>query len=177
MSEARVHTSVSRNPRRRGMTLIEAVVSLVVISVLLLGLSSSVMLGVRALPTDTELGATDRQVQEICNMLRDDIAASTAITYQKSGNTVRLSLEMIPTDATGAHTHIGWEIIGDANMIRRRVDARAYEIISTTMTGYNHDIVAVDGNIQHVYLMFHFKDTIQQNFELYIQTPYGPELK
>jgi len=177
MNEARVYSSEGRKARRRGMTLIEAVVSLVVVSVLLLGLSSSVMLGVRALPTDTELGATDRQVQEICNMLRDDIAASTAITYQKSGNTVRLSLEMIPTDATGAHTHIGWEFIGDANMIRRRVDARAYEIISTTMTDYDHDIVEVDNIIQHVYLMFHYEDTIQQKFELFIQTPYGPELK
>jgi hypothetical protein len=147
------------------------------ISVLVLGLSSSVMLGVRALPTDTELGASDRQVQEFCNMLRDDIASSSTITYQKSGNTVRITMEMIPTGVTGAHTHIGWEFIGDANTIRRRLDARSYEIITTDMDQYRFASERTDSTIHCVHLMFRFDNTIQRYFELFIQTPYGPELK
>lgn len=166
-----------RTMNRRGLTLIESVVSLVIISVLVLGLSSSVMLGVRALPTDTELGASDRQVQEFCNMLRDDIASSSTITYQKSGNTVRITMEMIPTGVTGAHTHIGWEFIGDANTIRRRLDARSYEIITTDMDQYRFASERTDSTIHCVHLMFRFDNTIQRYFELFIQTPYGPELK
>jgi prepilin-type N-terminal cleavage/methylation domain-containing protein len=162
---------------RRGITLIESVVSLVVISVLMLGLSSSVMLGVRAMPTDTELGAADREVQEMLNMLRDDLAGSTALTYQKSGNTVRITLELIPTGVTGAHTHTTWDFIGDANMIRRRVDARAYEVISTDMSKYSFSSERDGSVIRYLYLQFQFDNTIQRNFELHVLTPYGPELK
>lgn len=171
------HAQPGRTSNRRGLTLIESVVSLVIISVLVLGLSSSVMLGVRALPTDTELGATDRQVQVLCNMLRDDIASSEKITYQKSGNTVRLNLKMIPTGVTGEHSDIGWEFIGDANMIRRRVDARAYEIVSSTMSDYAITIQSEDSRISHIHAQLQYDDTIQRVFELFIQTPYKPELK
>ena len=173
------HRKASRFSRRTraGITLIESVVSLSVLSVLMLGLSSSVMLAVKALPTDTELGAADREVQEICNQLRDDIAASTAVTYQVSGNTTRLNLEMIPTGITGAHTHIGWEFIGDADIIRRRVDARAYEFISTEMSNYRFAAEYTGSTIQCIHFQFQFDYTTQQYFELFIQTPYGPELK
>lgn len=162
---------------RRGITLIESVVSLVVISVLMLGLSSSIMLGVRAMPTDTELGAADREVQEILNLIRTDMNSCSALTYQKSGNSTRTILEMIPTGATGEHTHITWEYIGDANMIRRRLDAQAYEIISTDMNGYRFSSERDGTTIQCVHMQFQFNNTIQRNFELFIQTPYGPELK
>ena len=173
------HRQASRSTRRTraGITLIESVVSLSVISVLMLGLSSSVMLAVKALPTDTELGAADREVQEICNQLRDDIAASTAVTYQVSGNTTRLNLEMISTNITGAHTHIGWEFIGDADIIRRRVDARAYEIISTTMSDYTISIESDASQISYIHAQFQYDSSVQRVFELFIQTPYKPELK
>lgn len=177
MGRAKSQPNRPRGTSRRAITLIESVVSLVVVSVLVLGLSASMMLGVRALPTDAELGAADREVQEICNMIRADIAASSAITFQKSGNTERLNLDMISTGVTGAHSFIGWEFIGDANMIRRRVDARAYDIISTTMSDYAITIESNSSEISHIHVQLEYDDTIQRVFELFVQTPYKPELK
>ncbi|MFG0314031.1 MAG: type II secretion system protein J, partial [Phycisphaerales bacterium] len=104
--------------KRRGLTLIEAVVSLVIISVLMLGLSSSVMLGVRALPDETELGAADREVQEILNTFRDDVSNASQILNQVSGNNIRLVLTMNSTGAMGEASSITYDILVDANMIR-----------------------------------------------------------
>lgn len=162
---------------RRGLTLIESVVSLSIISVLMLGLSTSVMLGARALPTDTELGALDREVQEICNLLRHDLASCTAITYQVSGNTSRLNLDMISTGISGEHTFVGWEFIGDANMIRRRTNVRSYEIISSTLDKFAISVHDTDTKTHYVHVQLQYNDTIQRLFELHVQTPYGPELK
>ncbi len=157
--------------------MIEAVVSLTIISVLVLGLSSSVMIGVRAMPTDTELGALDREVQEICNMLRDDLASAKEIDEQISGNTTRLNLKLIDTGITGAHSDIRWEFIGDANMIRRRVDARSYEIISSNLDDYAISVSDTDTQVHYVHVQLQYNESIQRVFELHVQTPYGPELE
>ncbi|MHA7813214.1 MAG: prepilin-type N-terminal cleavage/methylation domain-containing protein [Phycisphaerales bacterium] len=167
----RMHT---RN-RRRGLTLIEAVVSLVIISVLMLGLSSSVMIGVRALPSDTELGAADREVQQIINQLRADVSGASSILCQKAGNSVRLVITMAPTGAVGEPGVVVYDIIGDVNMIRRRTDSNAYVVLTTSMDDYKLKRSTESGNLNYLHLRFEFSSTIQQYFEAFIPTPSKPE--
>lgn len=159
---------------RRGLTLIEAVVSLVIISVLMLGLSGSVMLGVRALPSDTELGAADREVQQMLNTLRSDISGASAITLQKSGNSVRMILTMISTGAVGEPSSVVYDFIGDVDLIRRRTDSNAYIVLTTEMDGYRVESDTDSGRLNYVHFQFKFDHTIQQQFEVHVLTPYQP---
>ena len=162
---------------RRGLTLIEAVVSLSIISVLVLGLSSSVMLGVHAIPAETELGVADREVHDLCNMFRSDVEGAYEIAVQVAGNTTRVTLKMTPTGSLGQGTSVLYEFIGDASMIRRRVDARSYSVLTTSMDKYRFTTNSDSGMTRYVKLELQFDDTIQQRFELFIPTPYRPTLK
>lgn len=162
---------------RRGITLIEVVVSLVIISVLVLGLSSSVMLGTYALPSDTELGNADRAVHNICNLMRSDLSKAKSVQAQTFGSSLRLTIQMNTTGALGQGGTILYELLPDANMIRRRVDARSYEILTTELDGYRIASTAEDSKVRYVHLQLSFDNTIQQKFELYILTPYRPEVK
>ena len=160
---------------RSGITLIETVVSLVIISVLVLGLSSSVMLGARAMPSGTELGVADREVQNICNLLRDDISNAIQIQSQKSGSTLRFTLTMQSTGALGQGSQVVYELIPAAKLIRRRVDARSYESLTMIFDDFTIDINKVDSVIHYVHLVLECDATIQKKFELFVITPYGPE--
>ena len=131
----------------------------------------------RALPSDTELGAADRDVQDICNQIRQDFANTSEITYQKSGNTVRTVLTMIPTGETGEAGSVSYDFIGDASMIRRRTDANAYEVLSSSLSRYSFSRSETDGRVDYLTIRLEFDDTIQGVFELFIRTPYKPELK
>ncbi len=162
--------------RRRGLTLIEAVVSLVIISVLMLGLSSSVMLGVRALPSDTELGATDREVHQILNTLRSDISGASAVTIQKSGNSVRMILTMSSTGALGEPSSVMYDFIGEMDLIRRRTDSNAYIVLTTEMDKYRMDSTQESGKLKYIHFQFEFDHTIQRHFEVHVLTPYQPEV-
>lgn len=162
---------------RRGITLIESVMSLAVVSILLMGLSSSVMLGARAIPTQTEMGVADRGIQQLLGMIREDLGECSEVLYQKSGNTIRLTLTMIPTGATGAHSYVLWEFIGDFDAIRRRVNSDVYQIMTQDMTSYRLSAEQEGGHLRSVHMQFHFEDSIQQYFELHVQTPYAPEVK
>lgn len=162
--------------RRRGLTLIEAVVSLVIISVLMLGLSSSVMLGVRALPDETELGAADREVQEILNTFRDDLSNASQILNQVSGNNTRLILTMNSTGAMGEASSITYDIFVDANMIRRRTDANSYEILTQKLDDCEVTFDSTSGEVNFLRAWFEFGNTIQGEFEVFVVTPYKPGL-
>lgn len=166
----------SERNRRRGLTLIEAVVSLVIISVLMLGLSSSVMLGVRALPDDTELGAADREVLEILNTFRDDISNASQILNQVSGNNTRLVLTMKSTGAVGEATSITYDFLVDANMIRRRTDANAYQILTTQLDDCGLTYESESSEVKYLRAWFQFDHTIQGEFEVFVLTPYKPGL-
>ncbi|MCA9275278.1 MAG: prepilin-type N-terminal cleavage/methylation domain-containing protein [Phycisphaerales bacterium] len=170
-------TTAAHRHARRGLTLIEAVVSLVIISVLVLGLSSSVLLGTYAMPSATDLGVADRQVHDICNLIRSDIANAKSVQSQKTGTSLRLTLSMQAHGALGEGTSVIYELIPDANMIRRRVDARNYETLTTELDGYRIAATADNSQLRYVHLQLSFDSTIQKRFELYILTPYRPEVR
>jgi type II secretory pathway pseudopilin PulG len=161
---------------RRGITLIESVLSLSIISVLLLGLSSSVMLGVRALPDETELGATDRAIHAINQQLRTDISNASSVLHQVSGDNTRLTLTMVSTGAAGEPSTIVYDILGSVGWIRRRVDAGIQEYLSYELTDYSVTSTVVDGTMRYIEFRFQFDNSIQQYFQLHIQTPYEPTL-
>ena len=162
---------------RRGITLIEAVVSLTIVTVLMLGLSSAVMLGSFAMPSSGELGEADRKVHEIKSRIRDDMQIANSVTVSASGNTTRLTLTLIPTGATGQGSSILYEFIKDAGMIRRRIDSGFYEVLSTSLADYFVVFDTDGGKIRFAQFRLLFNDSIQDRFELFVRTPYRPELK
>ena len=170
-------TTAAHRHARRGLTLIEAVVSLVIISVLVLGLSSSVLVGTYAMPSATDLGVADREVHDICNLIRAEIANANSVQSQKTGTSLRLTLSMQSHGALGAGDSVIYELIPDANMIRRRVDARSYEILTTGLDGYRATATADNSQLRYMHLQLSFDSTIQKQFELYILTPFRPEVR
>lgn len=173
-----MHTEAQHSLSRRGaFSLIEAVVSLVIVTVLMLGLSSSMMLGSFAIPSSEEFGLADAEVHEIKTRIRDDIQRSQTIAYSKSGNTTRITLTINPTGVTGEAASIIYEFIGDAKMIRRRIDAEPYEVLSTSMDAYRFSATHESGILRYVQFQFRFDATIQKYFELHVRTPYRPELQ
>ena len=159
---------------RRAITLIESVLSLSVISVLLLGLSSAVMLGAKALPSDAELGATERDIHAACQQLREDIANASAIRHQVSGDNTRLTLTMVSTGATGEPASVVYDFLGGVGWLRRRVDGGAQDYKSYELTNYTITYSETDGTIRYVQINLKFDNSIQQYFQLHIQTPYEP---
>ncbi|MFG0244456.1 MAG: hypothetical protein ACF8MF_00175 [Phycisphaerales bacterium JB052] len=166
----------NKRATRPGITLIEAVVSLSIISVLTVGLSSSVLLGAHAIPSESELGASDRAVHDICNMLRSDLLSAQEIDEQVSGNTTRLIIKIVKPDVEGAYGEARYEFIGDAKMIRRRVDGEDYQILCTSMADYKLSFTSDSGLLRFMKLELEIDGTIQQRFESFINTPYRPEL-
>ena len=163
-----------RKPIRRGMTLIESVLSLSVISVLLLGLSSAVMLGARAMPTDTELGGFEQEIHAICQQLRADVSNSTGIMHQVSGDNTRLTLTMASSGATGEPASVVYDFIGSVGWLSRRVDAGTTATLTSDMPSYSILYTEVDGVVRFVQINMRFNNSIQQNFQLHIQTPNEP---
>lgn len=159
---------------RAGITLIESLVSLSIISVLMIGLSGSVMIGAHAIPSENELGVQDRAVHDICNQIRADLKNASKVIYQRSGDTTRLTLSMVPSGAVGEGSTILYEFIGEINMLRRRVDGHPYEMLSNEMDAYRFDGNIDSGRLRYAKMQFQFNNTIQRQFELYALTPHRP---
>ena len=159
---------------RRGITLIEALISLSVISVLLLALSATVMLATHALPTETELGVADRNAHDIANQLRSDIAYASDINLQPSGTSTRLALTMNPTGAMGEGSVILYEYDAGNTTLTRRVDGRDPQTLSTQMSRYNIQVTQDSAKVRYISIHMQIEGTIQRYFEVFIPTPYRP---
>lgn len=163
-----------RHTVRHGITLIEAVISLSVISVLLLALSSTVMLATHALPTENELGVADRNAHDIANQLRADIAYASDIRYEPSGSSAKITLNMVPTGAMGEGSVILYEYDADNKTLTRRVDGRDPQTLSTKMSRYNIQVTQDSAKVQHISIRMQIEGTIQGYFEVFVPTPYRP---
>lgn len=165
---------VRRPANRRGITLIEAVISLAVISVLLLMLSATVTLATHALPTETELGIADRNAHDIANQLRSDIAYASNIRYQTLGDSARITLDIIPTGAMGEGAVIVYEYDSANTTLTRRVDTRDPQTLSTRVTLFNAQGLLDSGQIRFAHIRMIIEGTIQQGFDIFVPTPYHP---
>jgi hypothetical protein len=90
---------------------------------------------------------------------------------------MRLTLDMQTSGALGEGRQIVYDLIPDARMIRRRVDARSFETLSMGLDAFRATVDAEDSRARYIQLRLRFNDTIQQYFELFIPTPYRPEVK
>lgn len=169
-----VRRSTHRTTCRRGITLIEAVVSLSIITVLLLALSGTVMIATRALPTETELGVTDRNTHDLINLLRTDIAYASAIRYQPSGSSARLTLDIIPTGVMGEGSVILYEYDSSTDTLTRRVDGHDPQILSTRMSRFEIKVTHDSAMVRFLTVRIQVDDTIQRIFEVFAPTPYRP---
>ena len=69
-------------PSRRGFTYIELALSLTISSILLLGLTSVILIGSRAIPTGTEQIHTEASVGEVFALMTEDLELATNFTLQ-----------------------------------------------------------------------------------------------
>lgn len=160
---------------QRGFTLVEVTVSLAIVTVLMLGLSGSILVSSYAIPSPSETGTIDMQVHDLKSLLHDDVANASRIVYNKTGETRRLTLTAQSTGTRGEGTTIKYDFIEEANYVRRRVDARPWEILLNGLE--NAEIVqTLDGSqVRYLHVVLEINDSSQVFFEQFIRTPHKPD--
>lgn len=160
-------------PSRRGFTLIESVVSLVIVSILMLGLSSSVMLGSYALPSVDELGEADREVHSVLAMMRDDFRRASAVAA--SGG-VQFSLTLKSTGTTGEAATVVWEYSSANDEISYTFGAYAKVVVLENVSSFTATLTKDGTQLRVLRLVVVVDGTIQQKFECHFLLPEKPEV-
>ena len=160
---------------RSAFTLIEVVTSLSILSVLMIGLSSAVLIGSHAIPTTTDAGLNDQAVIDTINQLRSDLREASSIERQSlsAGREVIL-VTLKDSGAKGVPGVVNYVFNPSTNRINRTVDAGTTIVmvdglgtfvISITMDGVDASVLSV---------MCTVENTIQGTFEMHALLPDRP---
>ncbi|MBL4699401.1 MAG: prepilin-type N-terminal cleavage/methylation domain-containing protein [Phycisphaerales bacterium] len=160
---------------RSAFTLIEVVTSLSILSVLMIGLSSAVLIGSHAIPTTTDAGLNDQAVIDTINQLRSDLREASSIERQSlSGGREVILVTIKDSGAKGVPGVVNYVFNPSTNRINRTVDAGTTIVmvdglgtfvISITMDGVDASVLT---------MMITVENTIQGIFEMHALLPDKP---
>ena len=160
---------------RSAFTLIEVVTSLSILSVLMIGLSSAVLIGSHAIPTTTDAGLNDQAVIDTINQLRSDLREASSIERQSlSGGREVILVTIKDSGAKGVPGVVNYVFNPSTNRINRTVDAGSKIVmvdglgtfvISITMDGVDASVLT---------MMITVENTIQGIFEMHALLPDKP---
>ena len=165
-----------RSTHRRAFTLIETVVSLVIVSILMLGLSSSVMLSSFALPSPDEMGEADREVQQVIARMRDDLRRAYKVEYKTSGSDIKIKLFLNETGEIGEEDRAEWVYEKDSDELTYEFGSEPVVVLLTRVTSFNVSFVTDGSDIRVLHLVIVVGGTIQNTFECHFLLPDKPEL-
>lgn len=164
------------NLNRRGFSLIETVVSLVIVSVLMLGLSSSVMLGSFALPSVGELGESDREVQSVLAMMRDDFRRASGVQYTTAAGGTQFRLTLKTTGTTGEASTVIWEYSTANDEISYTFGTNTKKVVLEKVSAFTATLNKDGADLRVLKLLIVVDGTIQENFECHFLLPDKPEV-
>ena len=166
------------DPRRSkpGFTLVEMVTSLAIISVLLLGLGSAVMVSSHAIPTGKETGAADQVVIDAVNRMRMDLREAQTIRYRLSGSDVEIQIAIKDSGALGVPAKVTYTFSNSSNTLSRQVDTLGVVVVAQDVSALSFSTTN-DGSAGRVaYMLMRVDGTIQGSFEMFTALPNKPEV-
>ena len=166
----------SKNRRRSGFTLIEVATSLSVISVLLLGLSSAVMIGSHAIPSTTDTGIADQMVIDALNQYRSDLREAVTIKHRSNGGGSEIQLVMKDAGAAGSPAKVVYTYSKITDTLTRQVDLLDEEVVISGVPSFAVSLGTDGADANTVYTLLIVSDTIQTTFEVHVGLPYKPEV-
>ena len=170
-------TTAPRQPQSRtAITLIETVISLLIMSILLLGLSGAVMISSKAIPTATQTGIQDQKVIDALNQFRSDLRQATVIGYQSRAAGKELTLTIKDSGAPGNLNEVKYKYIVASKSFFRRVQGRTEETLFDNINAFEVQFATEGSDATVVHVILAAPDTIQNLFELHIALPDKPEL-
>ncbi len=161
---------------RSGFTLIEVATSLSVVSVLLLGLSSAVMIGSYAIPSKTDTGIADQTVIDALNQYRSDLREAVTIKYRSSGGGAEIQLDMKDAGAAGSPLSVVYTYSNISDTLVRKVDLLDEVIVMSGIISFTVSLSQDGPDANIAYTLLVTSDTIQKIFEVHVALPYKPEV-
>ncbi len=120
------------HPHRYGLTYIELVTSLAISTILLLGLSSAVLIGSKAIPTGTEQIHAEANVKQAIDLLAYDLELATGLSSVTPKSFV---LAVPDRDGDTAAEAIGYEFDLDSNTLYRKWNGDTREVLLENVIG------------------------------------------
>lgn len=167
----------SRCIKARAFTLIEMVTSLAIISVLLLGLSSAVMISAHAIPTSTDIGLADQAVINAVNTLRADLREATSIQFRSNSSGAEIRIDIRDAGAEGTPGRILYTYTNSSDTVSRTVDALDEVVVVAGVQSFVFTTIDEGSKARVAYILMAVDDTIQSIYELHAALPYKPEVQ
>lgn len=168
--------SVSKHSRS-AFTLIETVISLTIMSVLLLGLSSAMMIASKAIPTQTDLGRFDQDITDVMNKIRSELRRSSGIAYRSTAGGEQFTLDLKDTGIAGQTLLVRYRYYKDTQTIARMDTNIAETTILEGLDGFTIEFTQEDTSATLAKIVLADLDSIQTMFEYHIALPDKPEFK
>ena len=162
---------------RAGFTLIEVVTSLMIMSVLMIGLSGAVVVGAHAIPTSTAVGFADQEVIDVMNQFRSDFREATSVATRSVASKRSLTLEFKSNGAKGSPGVVKYLYNSSTGIFFRQMDSHTEEAVLNNIEAFEISIVKEDGFIRRVNILMTVGGTIQQRYEVHALLPAMPEVK
>ncbi len=165
------------NHTRAGFTLVETVISLSIMSVILLGLSSALMIASRAVPSATETGQADLQMTDTLNQIRSDLRLASAISYRSAAAGHQIALELNNTGISGQPATLEYRYYNDTKIITRQTNEVSEQTLVEDISGFTVSVTQEDSMVKVMKLTIANPNTVQFIFEMHIALPNKPVYK
>lgn len=170
-----MRTCIRQRHTRSGLTLIEVVTSLSIMTVLMLGLSGAIMISSHAIPTATDTGLADQAVIDTINQLRSELHEANTVRYSTGGTGSIIVIKIKDAGAAGTPSKITYTYTSSTGTLTRKVGLLSDVTLITGIDGYAVEITddGIDASV--VRLLIAVKDTIQRFYEMHAVLPNKPE--
>lgn len=163
------------HPRRSGgFTLIEVATSLTIMSVLMLGLSSAIVIASHSIPDPTSMGVRDQQIIDVLNQLRNDLRDCNTIKVNSSAASTELTLDLNDTGGIGSPAKVVYLYTTASADLTRKVDAAATSVVLTGVVGATAEVNKGDTKAIAVHMVFKVSGSIQYLYEVHAVLPQEP---
>ncbi len=157
-----------------GFSLIEVTTSLVIMSILMLGLASAVMIASKAIPSPTQYGLVDDSVVNTLSMIEHDAVRAASIGHTGSATSDVLTLNIKSTGQAGEPTVVVYTFDKANGTISRTVDARGAMILVSGVSTYTVSPTYDGTSIRFLAVRMTVPDSIQKLYERFISLPDKP---
>lgn len=167
-----------RQPRRSGgFTLIEVATSLTIMSVLMLGLSSAIVIASHSIPDPAAMGVRDQQVVDVLNQLRNDLRDAKAMKIISSAASTELTLDLNDTGGIGSPAKVIYRYVTADAELSRKVDDATPSVVLTGVVGATTEVSKDDTKAVALHMVFKITGSIQYLYEVHAVLPQEPVLQ
>ena len=157
-----------------GFTLIELTTSLVIMSILMLGLSGAVMISSHAIPTLTETGLADQAVIDALNELRVDLSRAATIHYSPGVTAKILTLTIKSTGTPGEPSAVTYTYNASAHTLRRKTDTQPEIVLISGVDSFAITLTTEGSDARSLLLVLSAQGTLQRTFDMQALMPDKP---